>query len=79
MDCIECGCCDYVCPSQIPLTQRFRENKPLLAAALASRAQAVQARGRFEERAVRLQRLAEERRAQLDAKRKLLSSDRSEP
>ena len=23
-DCIECGRCDYVCPSQIPLTQRFR-------------------------------------------------------
>jgi ferredoxin len=23
MDCIECGCCDYVCPSQIPLTARF--------------------------------------------------------
>ncbi len=22
-DCIECGCCDYVCPSQIPLTITF--------------------------------------------------------
>jgi len=22
-DCIECGCCDYVCPSNIPLTGRF--------------------------------------------------------
>jgi len=23
-DCIECGCCDYVCPSQIPLVQYYR-------------------------------------------------------
>ena len=30
LDCIECGCCDYVCPSQIPLAERFRETKPLL-------------------------------------------------
>jgi electron transport complex protein RnfC len=79
MDCIECGCCDYVCPSQIPLTHRFRENKLLLAPALAGRVQAAAARQRFEARGTRLQRLAEERRAQLEAKRKLLSGDRSEP
>jgi electron transport complex protein RnfC len=23
-DCFECGCCSYVCPSNIPLTQYFR-------------------------------------------------------
>jgi electron transport complex protein RnfC len=78
LDCIECGCCDYVCPSQIPLTQRFRENKLLLAPALASRTQAAQARARFEGRSARLQQLAQERRAQLETKRKLLSGDRSE-
>src|SRR5690606_14261019 len=26
-DCIECGCCDVVCPSHIVLTERFREAK----------------------------------------------------
>lgn len=26
-DCIQCGCCDYVCPSHIPLTSRFIEAK----------------------------------------------------
>jgi Na+-translocating ferredoxin:NAD+ oxidoreductase subunit C len=26
-DCIECGCCDYVCPSHIPLVSRFHEAK----------------------------------------------------
>ena len=24
MDCFECGCCSYVCPSSIPLVQYFR-------------------------------------------------------
>jgi len=27
MDCIECGCCSYVCPSHIPLTQLIRVAK----------------------------------------------------
>ena len=26
-DCIECGCCDVICPSQIPLTEYFRQAK----------------------------------------------------
>jgi len=30
MDCIECGSCSYVCPSNIPLVQRFRVAKGLL-------------------------------------------------
>jgi Na+-translocating ferredoxin:NAD+ oxidoreductase subunit C len=72
MDCIECGCCDYVCPSQIPLTRRFRENKALLAPVLASRAQAAQSRQRFEDRTARLQRLEQEQRARLEAKRRAL-------
>ena len=27
MDCFECGCCSYVCPSHIPLVQQFRVAK----------------------------------------------------
>jgi len=30
MDCMECGSCSYVCPSNIPLVQRFRISKALL-------------------------------------------------
>ena len=30
MDCFECGSCSYVCPSHIPLVQRFRESKAIL-------------------------------------------------
>jgi len=27
MDCIECGCCSYVCPSKIPLVQLIKQGK----------------------------------------------------
>ena len=30
MDCMECGSCSYVCPSNIPLVQRFRVSKGIL-------------------------------------------------
>jgi electron transport complex protein RnfC len=30
MDCMECGSCSYVCPSNIPLVQRFRVAKAML-------------------------------------------------
>ncbi|RMH64524.1 MAG: electron transport complex subunit RsxC [Calditrichaeota bacterium] len=30
MDCVECGSCSYICPSNIPLVQRFRVAKGLL-------------------------------------------------
>jgi electron transport complex protein RnfC len=29
MDCFECGCCSYVCPSHIPLVQYFRIGKQM--------------------------------------------------
>ena len=30
MDCFECGSCSYVCPSHIPLVQRFRLSKAIV-------------------------------------------------
>ena len=27
MDCIECGCCSYICPARLPLVQTFRMTK----------------------------------------------------
>ncbi len=30
LDCVECGSCSYVCPSNIPLVQRFRVAKALI-------------------------------------------------
>ncbi|HSQ40871.1 MAG TPA: electron transport complex subunit RsxC, partial [Fibrobacteraceae bacterium] len=29
LDCFECGCCSYVCPSNIPLVQQFRISKQM--------------------------------------------------
>jgi len=29
-DCFECGCCSYICPSNIPLVQQFRVAKQVL-------------------------------------------------
>lgn len=36
MDCFECGCCTYVCPSHIPLVQHFRVAKAALRKARSS-------------------------------------------
>ena len=30
MDCIECGCCSYVCPGNVKLVQRFRMGKQIV-------------------------------------------------
>lgn len=38
MDCMECGSCSYVCPSNIPLVQRFRVTKVLIREKLAREA-----------------------------------------
>ncbi len=35
-DCFECGCCTYVCPSNIPLVQQFRVAKQVLREAAAA-------------------------------------------
>ena len=30
LDCFDCGCCSFVCPSHIPLVQYFRVAKSIL-------------------------------------------------
>jgi Na+-translocating ferredoxin:NAD+ oxidoreductase subunit C len=70
LDCIECGCCDYVCPSQIPLAQRFRDAKPALIEYLDRKARARQYRDRHGARNTRIATLEADRRAKLEAKRK---------
>jgi electron transport complex protein RnfC len=32
MDCIECGCCTYICPARIPLVQSIRGGKATILA-----------------------------------------------
>ncbi len=62
-DCIECGCCDLVCPSHIPLTETFRQAKQHLALRSNEKMRAERAKARFEAhatRALEAEKLAEE-------------------
>ena len=53
--CIECGCCDYVCPSQILLTDHFVTAKANLREYTDDTIRATRARARFEARETRLE------------------------
>ena len=67
-DCIECGCCDYVCPSHIPLVQYFRFAKSEIWAREREKNQADLARERHEFRLQRIERDKKERADRLAAK-----------
>jgi len=47
-ECFECGCCSYVCPARIPLTQQFRVAKGLLRERAAARAAMHESGERFD-------------------------------
>ncbi len=52
-DCIECGCCDLVCPSHIALTETFRRAKNAVALRSSEKMRADRAKQRFEAHATR--------------------------
>ncbi len=64
-DCIECGCCDLVCPSHIPLTFDFRMAKARIREQADEKARAERARRRFEARNERLARERDARNEEL--------------
>ena len=68
-DCIECGCCAYVCPSHIPLVQYYRYAKTESWAAEQEKQQSENARRRHEARVARLERIKQERKANLRKKK----------
>jgi len=74
--CIECGCCDIVCPSHIPLVDWFRFGKSELRQRALDNEATSQARDRFEARDARLLRDKQER-AEKMASRKQLLKDRA--
>src|SRR5690606_28123447 len=53
-DCIECGACSWVCPSNIPLVQYYRAAKGSIRHAEAEKQKSDQARLRFEARQERI-------------------------
>ncbi|MCH7833739.1 MAG: hypothetical protein IH911_01470 [Proteobacteria bacterium] len=69
-DCIECGCCDLVCPSHIPLTADFRKAKGRIRELADEKARAVRARQRFEARNERLERDKRQREQELARQKK---------
>jgi electron transport complex protein RnfC len=77
-NCIECGCCDFVCPSHIPLVDWFRFGKSELQMLAEERGKAESARLRFEAREARLARLKRERKQRIAEKKQALgtSSDK---
>ncbi|MCK4705593.1 MAG: electron transport complex subunit RsxC, partial [Gammaproteobacteria bacterium] len=72
-DCIECGCCSYVCPSQIPLVQYYRSAKSEIWALEADRKKSNAARQRHEARLFRLEQQKQERDEKLRIKREMLN------
>jgi electron transport complex protein RnfC len=52
-DCIECGCCSFVCPSRIPLVQYFRFAKSEIWAREREKNAADSAKDRFEFKQIR--------------------------
>jgi Na+-translocating ferredoxin:NAD+ oxidoreductase subunit C len=71
-DCIECACCDAVCPSHIPLTEQFRTAKKVLARQEWDERLAQKAKQRFEARTERLLREQQERDAEAIERKKAL-------
>lgn len=69
-DCIECGCCAYVCPSRLPLVHYYRFAKNEIQAKEKEKEKADIARQRSEARETRLKREEEEREAKRRAKKK---------
>jgi electron transport complex protein RnfC len=66
-DCIECGCCDYVCPSYIPLTSKFTHAKKTLHNMAFESERAIKAEARYNARNERLNEQAALRKRELDA------------
>lgn len=64
-ECMECGCCDFVCPSHIPLVHYFRFAKSEIEAKDAEQKASEIARERFEFRQLRLLREKEEKAEKL--------------
>lgn len=67
-DCIECGCCSYVCPSHIPLVQYYRYAKSEISAKQKDQQAADHARERHESRIARIEREKQERAEKLAQK-----------
>ncbi len=74
--CLECGCCDLVCPSNIPLTAQFRDARKIADEEKIKADNAALALERYEARKIRLEKREAERR-ELRQQRKLNTDDKA--
>ena len=70
--CIECGCCDFVCPSHIPLVEWFRYGKGELRQRAIETQATLLARERFEAREARLTHKKLERAEKMSRRKQML-------
>jgi electron transport complex protein RnfC len=71
-DCIECGCCNYVCSSNIPLAEYFAFAKALERKLTREEQRIDSSRERFEFKEYRLKRNKQERAEMMALKKKVL-------
>jgi electron transport complex protein RnfC len=76
-DCIECGCCSYVCPSHIPLVQYYRFAKTEIWQQEKDKRKSDIARQRHEFREARLAREKAEREEKLRQKKEMLAKKKA--
>ncbi len=72
-DCISCGCCSYICPSNIPLVQYFKYASGEVAARQQAQHKSEQTKRLIDARNARMERIArqqlEEEQARIAAKK----------
>jgi electron transport complex protein RnfC len=73
--CIDCGCCDYVCPSHIPLVDWFRFGKSELRQRAQEQSFAELSRQRFQAREQRLARAEQDKARRLAERKDKLRSE----
>lgn len=74
-NCIECGCCDLVCPSAIKLTETFRSARSTRQEQQHQKKSAELAKTRFEQHEIRISQRADEERRLREQKKSTLASD----
>jgi electron transport complex protein RnfC len=67
-DCISCGCCSYICPSNIPLVQYFKYASGEVLARQQAQHKSEQTKKLIDSRNARLERIAQQQREEEEAR-----------
>ena len=67
-DCISCGCCSYICPSNIPLVQYFKYASGEVAARQQAQHKSEQTKRLIDARNARMERIAQQQREEEQAR-----------